>query len=140
VWRARGAGRGIYVVRLRAGGDVRRLAVRRGAARFRGLRAYERAGRCDALRLFKLERPVFGGRDNRAVDIAFRLRSTTVVQARVERRGRVVRRYPARTARAGTIHRLRLASKGLARGAYTVRIRTVSGDRTLTARLGLRRL
>jgi hypothetical protein len=51
-----------------------------------------------------------------------------------------VRRYPARTARAGTIHRLRLASKGLARGAYTVRIRTVSGDRTLTARLGLRRL
>ena len=31
--------------------------------------------------------------------------------------------YPARTARAGTIHRLRLASKRLARGAYTVRIR-----------------
>jgi len=140
VWRARGAGRGVYVVRLRAGGDVRRLAVRRGAGRFTTLRAYERAGRCDALRLFKLERPVFGGRDNRAVDIAFRLRSTTLVQAQVERRGRVVRRYPVRTARAGTIHRLRLGSKRLARGAYTVRIRIPAGNRTLTARLGLRRL
>ena len=93
---------------------MRRLAVRRGAAAAsRAGAAFERAGRCDVLRLFKLERPVFGGRGNRAVDIAFRLRSTTLVAAQVVRRGRVVRSYPARRRRAGTIHRLRLASERL---------------------------
>jgi hypothetical protein len=139
-WRPRRAGRGVYVVRLRAGGDVRRLAVRRARGRFSRLPAFERAARCDALRLFKLERPVLGGRRNRAVDIAFALRRDAVVSAVVRHRGRIVRRYPARQRAAGQIHRLRLASEGLERGRHRI-VLTVRADAgTLVARLAALRL
>ena len=141
-WRARGAriGRGVYVVRLRSGGDVRRVAVRRGARRFSVRPRFERAPQCGVLRLFKLERPVFGGRTNRAVDVSFRLRRSARVSAVVRRGGRVVRRYRARPARAGIVHRLRLDSEGLPRGDHRVRLRVAVGGRVVSAVLVARRL
>ena len=113
-----------------------RSAAARGASRARP--AFERAGRCDVLRLFKLEQPVFGGRGNRAVDISFRLRSTTLVAAEVLRRAASCGAM-ARRRRAGTIHRLRLASERL-RAATTRCACGCSHDRTLTSRLVARRL
>jgi hypothetical protein len=140
VWRARGAGRGVYMVRLRSGGDTRRVAVRRGARRFSSRPGFERAPHCDALRLFKLERPVFGGRGNRAVDVAFRLRRDARVSAVVTHRGKVLRRYPARDYRPGRVLRLRLRSEGLPRGDHRVRLRVVAADTLVRASLVARRL
>jgi hypothetical protein len=131
VWSGRGrraaTGDGTYVVRARIrtpGGriDERRVALRRSGGRFKAARSFDRRASCGLLSSFKLERPVFGGRSNRALSIAFRLSSPARVRVEVLRNGRVVRRFAESGRRAGITHRLRLASERLRRGNYVVRL------------------
>jgi len=89
---------------------------------------------------FKLERPAFGGRRNRALGIAFRVARQGQVRVEVRRAGRVVRRFPARTRRANVTHRLRLGAEGLPRGTYEVRLIYVGDQGSLTAALFAQRL
>jgi len=143
--RGRSVGDGVYVVRLRIrtpGGRLseRRVVVQRRGGRFRGRPAYDRAPACTLIQTFKLERPVFGGRQNRALGVSFRLRQEARVTVEVLRGGRVVRRLVSGTRQGGLTQRLRLPSERLRRGDYQVRLRATAGGRTETARLTARRL
>ena len=145
VWSGAGAGGdGLFIVRLRAkalrGTDTRRFAVVRRGGRFRVVAPYYRRRSCGLLTSFKLERPAFGGRRNRALGIAFRISRRASVGVRVHRAGRTVRRYRSARRGARLTHRLRLASEGLARGTYRVTITVRSGGRRVRATLVARRL
>ncbi|HEX8084926.1 MAG TPA: hypothetical protein VF529_11610 [Solirubrobacteraceae bacterium] len=130
---------GYYFVRYRAQGDVRRLALRRRGGRWSRRPAFHRARSCRVLRLYKLSRPVFGGRTRRSLGIAYRLTEPGAVSVAVLRGKRVVKRFRARRVEAGRLVRLRLSAKGLRRGDHRVRLRVRGGPR-LTATLVARRL
>jgi hypothetical protein len=135
---ARG-GDGVYVVRFRVptrGGrtDVRRLTVERRRGRFRARPDYYRRASCDAVSSFKLERPVFGGRSNRALNVAYRLARGGRVTVTVLRGSKVLRRFPAGTRRANRTYRLRFPSEHVARGDIRVRLKAGSTTATLTSR------
>ena len=149
-WNGRVRGRrlrdGYYVVRYRvrlANGqsDIRRIALQRSNGRFRLRPSYALRDRCGTLRSFKLERPVFGGRGGRALNVAFRVGEEARVSVTVRlRSGRLVKRFRARSYRAARTHRLRVAPRGFPRGDYRVRIRVTAGGRTTTRTLTARRL
>ena len=120
------AGDGLYVVRFRARDEQRRIAVRRSGGRWRLLRQFDRSSACGPLRRFKLERPVFGGRDNRALGVAFRLAERADVELRIRRGTRTVSVVRSARRTAGRTHRLRVASERLRRGTYTFEL-TVRG-------------
>jgi hypothetical protein len=118
---------GFYFARVRLadrGGraDVRRIALERRRGRLRLRRDFQRRESCATLTSFKLERPVFGGRRNRALGISFRVRSEGRVVVEVRRRGRLVRRLTAGSRRSGITHRLRLGSERIGRGEVEVRL------------------
>src|SRR5215207_8319286 len=72
-WSGRGPD-GYYFVRFTmAGQDVRRLVLRKRDGRFARVARHYRRGDCELLRSFKLERPVFGGRQRTPLRIAYRL-------------------------------------------------------------------
>ena len=128
---------GIYVVRFRMAGSVRRVALRRAGGRFRTLASFHRPASCGLLRTFSLSRPVFGGR--RPLGIAFQLGQAADVTVTVRRGGRVVRTVAAGSRPAGRTFRLRLPARRASRGNYRVQLeaRTSGGERvaaTLTAR------
>ena len=144
-WSGTGVRSGAYFVRLTmklAGGrtDVRRAALARSGGRFRARRSFYRRESCGVLESFKLGSTVFGGRQNRAMDIAFRLTRRARVSVQVLRGRRVVRTFRAQTREARITHRLRLASEGLRRGDYTIRMTVEYGGKRLTSALGARRL
>ena len=56
-----------------AGRDVRRIVLRKQGGRFKKVARHYRRGDCELLRSFKLERPVFGGRQRTPLRVAFRL-------------------------------------------------------------------
>ena len=137
---------GVYSVRYRvrsgrAAGDVRRETLVRSGGRFREGRGFDRPQTCGAVRAFKLLRPVFGGRTNRAQEVTFMLGGEARVRLEVLRGGRVVRRVDAGLRSAAVRHRLRVDAEGLRRAAYTFRL-VVQGaaGRPLTERLFARRL
>ncbi len=135
----RRGGDGFYVVRYQVptgGGrvDVRRLTVQRTRGRFKVRPDYYRRASCDQLSSFKLERPVFGGRQNRALNVAYRLRRSGKVTLTILRGKRVVRRINAGTRSANRTFRLRLPSERIARGDLRVRLRVGSTTATLTSR------
>jgi hypothetical protein len=141
-WSGRGAGDGTYVVRftmVRGGRrvDVRRLVLRRSRGRFTRRPDHHRRESCGALRSFKLERPVFGGRTSTPLRAAYRVGATASVTVTILRGRRVVRRLPAATRRPGRTYRVTLPARGRARGDYRVRLDLAgAGDRvtsTLTA-------
>lgn len=136
---------GIFFVRVsirdaRGRTDTRRLALRRDGRRFSSRRAFARRDSCAALRSFKLERPVFGGAGNRAVGVSFRVAEPGRVEVELRRGGRTVRRLSAAPRSVGTLHRLRLASEGLPRGTYEVRLRLIGRAGTPTSTLSLARV
>ena len=144
-WSGTGARAGAYFVRLAMklpGGrsDVRRLALARTGDRFRLRRSFYRRESCGVLESYKLGATVFGGRQNRPMDIAFRLTRRATVTVQVLRGRRVVRTFRGETREARITHRLRLASEGLRRGEYTIRITVEYGGKRLTSALGARRL
>jgi len=137
--RANRAGRrvsdGYYFVRFRirvAPGviDYRRVPLRRAGGRFSVRRSFYRRETCGLLRSYKLTRPVFGGRTNRALGVSYQLNVDARVRVEVLRGTRVVRRFAARSRRARMTYRLRFAARGRAAGEYRFRI-TVTRGRTI---------
>ena len=145
-WPAKRMRDGFFVARVTTltGSGVReerRFAVRRVSGRFRRVARYERRTRCGLLRQFKLERPVFGGRTNRALNLAFRLARPARVTVTVRRRdGSVTKQFGARSYQAG-LHRLRMTvNRGVPRGVYRVELVAVADGQTVRATLRSRRL
>jgi hypothetical protein len=145
--RGRRLGNGYYVARvstrLPTGQvDARRVALVRRGGRFKVRKAYETRASCGLIRSAKLERPVFGGRTNRALNVGFRLGDEARVSVVIRRAGRVVRRFAERSFRGGTLHRLRATVKRgtFPRGRYTVTITARAGDQTVVRRLTAQRL
>ena len=145
-WAARKQRDGFFIVRVTTTPpsgirEERRFAVRRENGRFRRVGAYERRTRCGLLRQFKLERPVFGGRTNRALNVAFRLARPAAVTVTVRRKdGTVARRFRARSYQAG-LHRLRMTvNRRVPRGVYRVDLVAVADGQTVRATLRSRRL
>jgi lysophospholipase L1-like esterase len=125
--RGRGVRDGMFMVRLRGAGSVRRIAVRRVGGRF-GLRPdFAARERCGLLRLVKTERPVFGGRTNRALRIAYRVGKAATVRVTVRQGARIIRRFQARRVGAGQLVRLRVAAEGVARGDVRVVVQASAG-------------
>ncbi|TMM00371.1 MAG: hypothetical protein E6G10_16085 [Actinobacteria bacterium] len=135
---------GMFFVRLsaRQGGrrDVRRIALRRLHGRFRSRPSFDRRESCGLVSSYKLESPVFGGRFNRAVDIAFRVSRPATVTVDVLRAGRLVQRTGPGSRTANRTFRIRLASERRARGDYRIRLTAVAGTQRSTATLVTRRL
>lgn len=130
---------GIYVVRFRVPTgrgrtDFRRLAVQRRDGRFRARPDYYRRASCDNLSSFKLERPVFGGTQNRALNIAYRLGRRGRVTVTVLRGTRVLKRFAPGNRRANRTFRLRFPSEGVKRGDVRVQLKVGSTTSTLTSR------
>lgn len=147
VWAGRrGLRDGVYFARLRIRGadgrtDTRRVALERRNGRFARRPDFYRRTSCGVVRSFKLERPVFGGRTNRAIDASYRLGSAGRVTVDLLRGARVVRRLSAASDRpAGRTFRVRIASERLRRGDYRVRVRVVRAGRTTATALTARRL
>jgi hypothetical protein len=144
-WRARGAGPGVYFVRVRMtrGGrpvDTHRVTVERTrSGRFRARPAHFRRDSCELLRKVKLERPVFGGPRRVPLRAAYRLTAPATVTVTVSRGGRVVRRTSARRP-ANRTFRFSLPSGRLRRGDYRVVIHAAAGERQAVSVLTARRL
>ena len=91
-WSGRGRD-GYYFARFTmAGRDVRRIVLRKQDGRFTQVARHYRRGDCELLRSFKLERPVFGGRQRTPLRVAFRL---TRARARRSRSRAASARSPA---------------------------------------------
>ena len=137
---------GYYFVRYRVptskGTDTRRIALRRVNGKWSRRPGYSRSARCELVRMFKVERPVFGGRTNRALQIAFQAGSAARAQVTVFRGSKVVKRFAAQDVRAGRTTRLRFgATKSLPRGTYRVQLRLQrSGQKAVTSTLAAQRL
>jgi hypothetical protein len=135
---------GYYFARFRmrtaTGTETRRLTLRRRDGRFARRPAFYRRATCDLLPSYKLERPVFGGRNATPLRIAYRVLRRARVQVVVLRGGRVVKRFATRTAAAGRTHRLRLSARGLPRADHRVRITVRAGTVRVTSTLVARRL
>ena len=136
---------GYYVARYRTrtpqGVSTRRVALRRAGGRWSTRPAFDRRLACDALRSFKLERPVFGGRTNRALGVSYRVTRAASVRVTVLRGERVVRRFRPVAARPGQTRRVRLGAASLRRGDYRVRVSvTPPGGRTVTSTVTSRRV
>jgi len=123
---------GYYFARFTmAGRDVRRIVLRKRDGRFRRVGRHYRRGDCELLRSYKLERPVFGGRQGTPLRVAFRLTRASRVRLELLRGKRVVAR---RTVNAAAARTYRVALRPRARGAYRVRLSAGSVTSTLTAR------
>ena len=123
---------GAYVARFTALGSTGKTDRREVAFSVRGgrvraaRRGFSLPERCGLLRSATLGSPVFGGRSGRALALRYRLARGARVSVAVLRGGRVVRRVRARAQGAGA-RRLSLASRGLGRGTYSVRIVAQAG-------------
>ena len=84
---------------------------------------------------------MFGGRTNRAVDVTYRLGAKGRTTLELLRGSHRVRRLaPTRVRSKGRAYRVRIASEGLRRGDYRVRVTVRSRGRTTAAVLTARRL
>ncbi|HEX8101411.1 MAG TPA: hypothetical protein VF533_02270 [Solirubrobacteraceae bacterium] len=138
-------GDGYYFVRyvMRDDGhkiDARRLVLRRKHGRFTKRPDFFRRDRCDLLRRFKLERPVFGGPRKVTLKGAYQLSADAKVTITISRGSKVVRRYKAVSREAERTYRFTLPAKRRAKGDYRVRVRAVSAATRVTATLTSRRL
>ena len=140
-WKARRAGKGIYTVRLRSGGDVRQFVLERRGGRFHRRPASARRPRCGTLRSYRLGLPVFGGTRRRMLAATYRLGRARTARVTVLRGKRVVRRSKARARRAGRTYRVKIAPRRLRRGTYRVRLTlTRRGAKTQRFTLSSKRL
>jgi hypothetical protein len=141
-WNGQKAGRpvpsGLYVVRARIGRETRRLAFVRRRGRFKRRPAFARSRSCDALSAFRLSGPAFGGSRRVPLRVAYRLSRPGAVTVVVRRGRRVVRRVRSRTRAPGRTYRLAVRPRRA--GEYRVTLTARSGGRSVTSRLGARRL
>ena len=136
---------GLYFVRFRsehADGrvDVRRLALLRRGGRWSKRPGFDHRSSCDLVGLFKLGGPAFGGRANRTLSVAYRLKRDATVTIEIRRGRRVLQRFGPTARRAGATHRLRLGARGRARGDYRIRLTARAGATSATRVLVSRRL
>jgi hypothetical protein len=135
-WNGRGAtARGYYFIRLTTRGmgsrpDVRAFGLRRGAKRFRLLRRFQRPDSCEAVSLFRLESPVFGGK--RKLGVAFTLTESGAAVVDLVRGSKRVKRY-RRNATPNRLQKVRISPRGLRRGQYKVVLRAGGKRETLYA-------
>ena len=121
--------------------DIRRVALQRTRGRFRVRPAFYRRQGCGLLGSFKLGGSVFGGRNNRALGIAFVLNRRARVFVQILRGNRVVKRFaPFEQGADLTPKHLKLPARGLPRGDYRVRLQVVRPGETVTQTLTARRL
>ena len=142
--RGRKVGDGYYFARYRirtaAGTETRRVTLQRKRGKFSRRTDFYRRATCDLLPSYKLERPVFGGRSDRPLGIAYKLARAARVTVTVTRGSRVVKRFSAAQRAAGRTHRLRLGAEGLPRGEYRVRLSARDASGTVSTTLASRRL
>jgi hypothetical protein len=146
-WNGRGArGDGLYFARYRMktrngkGTEVRRVTLLRRNGRFSRRPDFYRRATCDLLPSYKLERAAFGGRKRTPLRIAYRVAGAARTQVTVLRGKKVVKRFKARTSEARRTHRLKLASRKLAKGDYRVRITVGRGKGRIVSTLVSRRV
>jgi hypothetical protein len=148
-WNGRSRGRrvqsGFYVIRFSMAvpgrqPDVQRLVVQRARGRFVRRKAFSRRDTCRTLRRFRLSRAVFGGSNNRPLNIAFRLTNPAEVSIEVLRGKRAVRSFAATARQPRITFKVNISPRDLKRGDYTIRIRVERGGSTSTASLVARRL
>jgi hypothetical protein len=134
---------GYYVARLQVpvgrSSDQRQLGLRRSGGRFRSLPPFVRNPVCAALSGFGLNRPVFGGSNNRGLVVYYRLHRTSRVTITLKRGKRVVKRFRAATQRQGP-YRRGISARRLRVGVYQVVLTATSGGKTTRAKLTARRL
>jgi len=147
-WKGRRSlGDGYYFVRFTmplANGakDVRRVTLRRRGGKFANAPAHYARDTCGALRSYKLERPVFGGKKNRSLGIAYQLNNgVDSVTVTVLRGTRVVKRFTGLGTAAKRTYRLRLLASAVPRGSTVrVRIELVRANAQVRSTLTSRRL
>ncbi|HEX8120725.1 MAG TPA: hypothetical protein VF549_05585 [Solirubrobacteraceae bacterium] len=147
-WNGRGrrVGKGAYFVRFRMVKDgrpydTRRVVLTRDArGRWRARPPHYRRASCNLLRAFKLERPVFGGRQRTPLAGAYRLAARARVTVTISRGSRIVKRFATSEQDANRTIRFSLPARGLPRGDYTVRLVAQSGDDQVSDVLTSRRL
>ena len=138
-------GDGYYFVRyvMRQGDhkiDARRLVLRRSHGKFSRRPDFFRRDRCDLLRRFKLERPVFGGPKKVTLKGAFVLSAPARVTVTISKGSKVVRRYAPASRAAGKTYRFTLPAKKRAKGDYRIRVKATNPSNTVAATLTSRRL
>ena len=138
---------GYYFVRLRmnlgaAKADYRRVTLLRRNGRWYRRPPHYRKESCSLLTSYKLLRPVFGGRNGKAVAASFRVTRRSRASLTIMRGKRVIRRGRMRVRRADITYRQRLFPKGLPRGDYrfVLRVRPIGGGRTIRSVLTSRRI
>jgi hypothetical protein len=134
---------GYLFVRFRMRGlsglnDTRRIALRRSHGRFARRPAFQRRDSCGLVRAYRLSGPAFGGRTGRPLGAAYRLARRARVAIAVYRGKRVVKRFRARTRRAGHVYRVRIRAKR--RGDYRVRLTARAGRTRVKSTIVSRRL
>jgi hypothetical protein len=139
VWRPRRLADGLYLVRFavpfRGGGDsIRRVAVERRGGRFHTLPSVERALPCGPIRLLRAQRPAFGGRGGAPLRVSFRVGRAGRARLELLRGTKVVRRVLSRRVAAGHALHATVSARGLARGAYRLRLSAGGASRTVGAR------
>jgi hypothetical protein len=130
-WSAGRARDGYLFARFRVGKDVRVSTLRRQRGRFARGKRFARPTSCATLARFELGGPTFGAR---GLAITYRVASKAKVGVVVRRGKKVVRRFRARSVKAGKTVRLRLRSQK--RGRYRVQI-TVRPRRGVATRASL---
>jgi len=145
-WKGRGrrVRNGFYYARLSVPvgrtRDVRYISLVRSKGRFKVRRGFVRRPTCGPLRVFRLNRMVFGGKRREPVRVVYRIAEPGTVRIELLRGRRVVRRTKNVQRAAGT-YSTRIAPKRLRRGVYRVRIvATLGGRRVVSTRLYARRI
>jgi hypothetical protein len=134
---------GYYVAKLAVpvgrGSDLRQLALLRRGGRFKSLPPFVRTP-CATLSSLGLNRPVFGGSNNRSLVVYYRLHRTSRVTITLNRGGRVVKRFRTPVQAQGP-HRIRIPARGVRAGSYHVVVTAAATDGTRTrAQVTARRL
>jgi hypothetical protein len=137
---------GLYVARFRMYRDGRLFDIRRVVFERRrggGVRTrpdhHLREG-CGLLRMFKVERPAFGGFARVPLRASYKLTARANVTITVLRGRRVVRRFVKSDQAAGRIHRVAVSVRRLGRGDYRVRLTASAGEDQASKTLVSRRL
>jgi hypothetical protein len=134
---------GVYFARFRMAqtGETRRVVFERTrSGRIRVRRAHHRPDVCGLVRNFKLERPVFGGRGDVPLRIAYRVVGDARVTVTVSHRGKVVKAFAPRAVGAGQTVRTSVPSGKLPRGDYRVRLVASGGEEQVAASVSAARL
>jgi hypothetical protein len=113
---------GTYLIRFRAGSELKRTAFRRTHGRLRSLPSFERRDPCGLIRAASLVSPTIG----RSVTLNVGLAKPASLSVRVIRAARTVTRY--RSSKAGKRYRVKISGKRLRKGGlYAFEIVATAG-------------